>query len=127
MPDGGRVLLTTDTTVERRDRQERALVATAMAQVGDSIEITDTDYRLALRQPGLHASSPAITAEEVLGRTPGELLRSDAHAPEFYAEIDRDDPCGSGVEGPDRQPPQVGQPDPPGRHHLAGLRTSPAS
>ena len=67
------------------------------------------------------------TAEEVLGRTPGELLRSDAHAPEFYAEIDRDDPCRAGVEGPHRQPAQVGQPDPPGSHDLADPRTSPAS
>ena len=33
-------------------------------------------------------------AEEVLGRTPGEILRSDAHGPEFYAEIDRETRAG---------------------------------
>jgi PAS domain S-box-containing protein len=88
MPDGGRVLLTTDTTAERRDRQERALVATAMAQVGDSIEITDTDYRLLYVNPAFTALT-GFTAEEALGRTPAELVRSDVHPPEFYAEIDR--------------------------------------
>ncbi len=70
MPDGGRVLLTTDTTDERRDRQERALVATAMAQVGDSIEITDTSYRLLYVNPAF-SELTGYTAEEVLGSNPG--------------------------------------------------------
>ena len=87
MPDGGRVLLTSDTTAEHRDRQERALVATAMAQVGNSIEITDADYRLLYVNPAF-TELTGYTAEEVLGRTPGELLRSGAHGSEFYAEID---------------------------------------
>ena len=88
MPDGGRVLLTTDMTVERLARQERAMVATAMAQVGDSIEITDSDYHLLYVNPAF-TQLTGYTAEEVLGRTPGELLRSDLHEPAFYAEIDR--------------------------------------
>ena len=93
MPDGGRVLLTTDTTDERRNRQERALVATAMAQVGNSIEITDTSYRLLYVNPAF-TELTGYTAEEVLGRTPGEMLRSDEHEPEFYAEIDRETRAG---------------------------------
>jgi PAS domain S-box-containing protein len=88
MPDGGRVLLSTDTTAERRDRQERALIAAAMAQVGDSIEITDPDYRLLYVNPAFTALT-GFTAEEALGRTPGDLMRSDEHPPEFYQEIDR--------------------------------------
>ena len=93
MPDGGRVLLTTDTTDDHRNRQERALVATAMAQVGDSIEITDTSYHLLYVNPAF-SELTGYTAEEVLGRTPGEILRSDAHGPEFYAEIDRETRAG---------------------------------
>ena len=69
MPDGGRVLLTTDTTDDHRDRQERALVATAMAQVGDSIEITDTSYRLLYVNPAF-SELTGYTAEEVLGSNP---------------------------------------------------------
>ena len=88
MSDGGRVLLTTDTTAERRERQKHALVATAMAQVGDSIEITDTSYRLLYVNPAF-TELTGYSSDEVLGRTPGELLRSDAHPPEFYAVIDR--------------------------------------
>ena len=98
MPDGGRVLLTTDTTAERRDRQERALVAAAMAQVGDSIEITDTDYRLLYVNPAFTALT-GYTAEEALGRRPGDLLRSDRHPPEFYAEIDRRSRAGEVWQG----------------------------
>ena len=88
MPDGGRVQLTTDVSEERRLRQERSLVATAMAQVGDSIEITDTNYQLLYVNPAFTALT-GYTAEEALGRTPGELLRSDQHDPAFFAEIDR--------------------------------------
>ena len=88
MADGGHVQLTTDVSEERRLRQERNRVATAMAQVGDSIEITDTSYRLLYVNPAFTALS-GYTAEEALGRTPAELLRSDQHPPEFYDEIDR--------------------------------------
>ncbi|MGE3294442.1 MAG: PAS domain S-box protein, partial [Geminicoccaceae bacterium] len=88
MPDGGRVLLTNDTTLERRLRQERSLIAAAMAQVGDSIEITDDAYHLLYVNPAFTRLT-GFTAEEALGRTPGELIRSDQHPPEFFAELDR--------------------------------------
>ena len=88
MPDGGRVHLTADITAERQERQERTLVATAMGQVGDSIEIASTDYRLVYVNPAFTRLT-GYTAEEVLGRTPGEILRSHQHPPEFYEEIDR--------------------------------------
>ncbi len=88
MADGGRVLLTNDTTLERQLRQERSLVAAAMAQVGDSIEITDQDYRLLYVNPAFTRLT-GYTSDEALFRKPAELLRSDVHPPEFYAEIDR--------------------------------------
>ncbi len=88
MPDGGRVLLTSDTTAERRDRQERAMIATAMAQVGDSIEITDASYRLLYVNPAF-TQLTGFTVEEALGHRPAELVQSDQHPAEFYAEIDR--------------------------------------
>ena len=93
MPDGGRVLLTTDTTADRRDRRDRALVATAMAQVGDSIEITDTAYKLLYLNPAF-TELTGYGADEVLGRTPADLLRSEVHGPSFYAEIDRETRAG---------------------------------
>ena len=106
MPDGGRVHLTTDITAERRQRQERTLVATAMAQVGDSIEITDTDYRLLYVNPAFTALT-GYTAEEALGRTPG---RAVAQRSASTRVLRRDRPRIArrrGLEGPDRQPPQV--------------------
>ena len=93
MPDGGRVLLTTDTTDERRNRQERALVATAMAQVGDSIEITDTSYRLLYVNPAF-SELTGYTAEEVLGRTPGEMLAQRRARARILCRDRPRDPCG---------------------------------
>ena len=60
MHDGGHVQLTTDVSEERRLRQERNRVATAMAQVGDSIEITDTSYRVAATTNSIGISTPSL-------------------------------------------------------------------
>ena len=98
MPGGGHVHLTADLTAERQQRQERTLVATAMGQVGDSIEIASTDYRLVYVNPAFTRLT-GYTAEEALGRTPGALLRSDQHPPEFYEEIDRHSRAGEVWQG----------------------------
>ena len=98
MADGGHVQLTSDVSAERQQRQERAMVATAMAQVGDSIEIADTDYRLIYVNPAFTRLT-GYTAEEALGRTPAELLRSGQHSAEFYQEIDRRSRAGEVWQG----------------------------
>ena len=50
MPDGGRVLLTSDVTERRRRQQQLSLMAMAVDQVGDAVEITDAERPLHLRQ-----------------------------------------------------------------------------
>ena len=87
MPDGGRVKLTTDITEERRRKQEQLLLAQAMAQTGDSIEITTADYEIIYVNPAFTRLT-GYTAEEAIGRTPAQLLRSAEHDKAFYDEID---------------------------------------
>ncbi len=62
-------------------------LATALAQVSEAIEVTDQDSRI----DWVNASWERMTgysAAEALGCTPRELLRSDYHTPEFYADLD---------------------------------------
>jgi len=77
---------------ERRLR-ERLRVKDALARlglaaehVGDSIEFTDAQGIMQWVNPA-YESLTGYTRDEVLGKTPAELLRSDAHPPEFYEEI----------------------------------------
>ena len=59
-----------------------------MAQVGNSIEITDTSYQLLYVNPAF-SGSPGTQPRRRSVAPRGELLRSDQHPPEFYDEIDR--------------------------------------
>ena len=87
MADGGRVLLTADISALKRHERELALLATAVAQVGDSVEIAGPDYRLIYVNPAFTRLT-GWTAPEAIGRTPAELLRSDRHDAAFYAGIE---------------------------------------
>lgn len=88
MSDGGRVLLSTDISKERQRKQEQMLLAAAVAQTGDSIEITTADYRILYVNPAF-SNLTGYAPEEAIGRTPGQLLRSNAHNAAFFDEIDR--------------------------------------
>ncbi|MFZ1429699.1 MAG: PAS domain S-box protein [Geminicoccaceae bacterium] len=88
MTDGGRVLLTTDISEERRRKQEQMLLAAAVAQTGDSIEITTADYHIHYVNPAF-SSLTGYGPDEAIGRTPAQLLRSTVHDPAFFDEIDR--------------------------------------
>ncbi|HWL70040.1 MAG TPA: PAS domain S-box protein [Geminicoccus sp.] len=87
MADGGRVILTTDVTAAQRREEQLRLLAAAVEQAGDSVEICDPAYRLIYVNPAFTALT-GWTAEEALGRTPGSLLRSDVHGPDFYQDIE---------------------------------------
>ncbi|HEX2529558.1 MAG TPA: PAS domain S-box protein [Geminicoccus sp.] len=88
MADGGRVILTTDVTEDQRREQRLRLLATAVEQAGDSVEICDQDYRLIYVNPAFSRLT-GWTSEEALGCTPASLLRSDAHDRAFYEDIER--------------------------------------
>ena len=78
MADGGRVLLTTDVTERRRRQQQLSLLAMAVDQVGDAVEITDAGGRCTYVNPAfvrLTGFAPA----EVIGRRVRDVLRSGQH------------------------------------------------
>ncbi|HET6467424.1 MAG TPA: PAS domain S-box protein, partial [Geminicoccaceae bacterium] len=87
MPDGGRVVLSADVTELRRSERERAMLAQAVEQAADSVEITTPDYRLTYVNPAFTRLT-GWPREEALGRTPGVLLRSGVHDAAFYQDID---------------------------------------
>ncbi len=88
MPDGGRVLLTTDVTERRRRQQQLSLLAMAVDQVGDQVEIADAANRCTYVNPAfvrLTGFEPA----EVIGRRVRDVLRSGQHDADFFDAIDR--------------------------------------
>ena len=63
-------------------------MAAAVEQVSDSVEIAEArGWRLIYVNPAFTRLT-GYTAEEALGRTPAELLRSDRHEPAFWNAID---------------------------------------
>ena len=118
MADGGRVLLTTDVTERRRRQQQLSLLAMAVDQVGDQVEIADASGRCTYVNPAfvrLTGFAPA----EVIGRRVRDVLRS-GRARGRVLRRDRPLPAaGRQLAGPDRQPPQGRRVDLPGHDHLA--------
>ena len=86
MQDGSRVLLITDVTKERQRDDELRLLALAVEQAGDPVEITGPDHRFTYVNDAFEATT-GYTAEEAIGREPQDLLSSDTHTPEFFAEM----------------------------------------
>lgn len=82
-PDGGRILLTTDVTEAHRHAEEIRILASAVEQVGDPVEITGADNALVY----VNRAFEAVTGwrrDEALGRAPQDVLSSGAHPPEFF-------------------------------------------
>jgi PAS domain S-box-containing protein len=88
LPDGLLVSTFTDVTESRQHERELAMLATAIDQVGDSVEIATPDYELVYVNPAFTRLT-GYTAQEAIGRKPGELLRSGHHDDAFFDEIDR--------------------------------------
>lgn len=64
----------------------RRLVA-AVENVGEAIEIVDSEHRIVFVNRRW-VDLTGYTEAEAVGRSPGELLRSDAHPPAYYREIE---------------------------------------
>lgn len=88
LPDGLLVSTYTDVTEQRQHERELAMLATAIDQVGDSVEISTPDYKLVYVNPAFTRLT-GYAAHEAIGKTPQQLLRSDRHDEAFFAEIDR--------------------------------------
>ncbi len=67
---------------------DEALLATLFEHIGDAVEVTDTDLRIAYVNPAFEHITGYDKAE-VLGRTPASLLRPEDADPELYEGIVR--------------------------------------
>ena len=88
MADGGRVLLTTDVTERRRGQQQLSLLAMAVEQVGDQVEIADASGSCTYVNPAF-VKLTGFEPVEVIGRRVRDVLRSGRHEAEFFDAIDR--------------------------------------
>lgn len=97
-PDGGRVLLTQEVTEERRRAEELRLLAAAVEQVGDPVEITDAARVFTYVNPAFEATT-GWRREEALGRAPQDLLASGMQPPAFFEDMARRLESGSSWHG----------------------------
>ena len=82
----GRIRLLTRRWRSAATRRE-ALMSAALESAGDIVEITSPDARYEYVNPSFERVL-GFTAEEVLGRTPGEVIRSDMHDAAYFKNID---------------------------------------
>jgi len=90
LPDGGvawdGIILDVDEDVRRRLSHD--LLATAVEHAGDAMEITDADMHLQYVNPAFERITGYGRAE-VIGKTPGSMLRSGHLDDEYYDSIAR--------------------------------------
>ena len=89
MEDGSRVLLITDITEERRRAAELRLLALAVEQAGDPVEITGADHGFTYVNHAFETTT-GYSATEALGLQPQEILSSGLQPPEFFADMRRE-------------------------------------
>lgn len=75
-----------DITARRKSDEKLQLLGAALNAAGNSVMITDVDGRIEWINRAFTESS-GYSMEEVVGKTPGELLKSGAHSPDFYQEM----------------------------------------
>jgi len=73
---------------ETPEQVQVRLLATAVHAASDVVEITDPHARLQYVNPAYQATL-GFAPEEVVGKTPRELVRSDYHPPEYFKQIDK--------------------------------------
>ena len=126
MADGSRVLLITDITEERRRDAELRLLALAVEQAGDPVEITGADHGFTYVNHAFETTT-GYSAAEALGREPQDILvERDAAA----GVLRRDAPRARGraaLAGDDHQPPPRRPPDRAGDDDRAARATRPGA
>ena len=80
------IILDVDEDVRRRLSHD--LLATAVEHAGDAIEITDAQIRLQYVNPAFERTT-GYSRAEVIGRTPGSMLRSGHFDDAYYESIGR--------------------------------------
>ena len=87
MANGGKVILTSDVTERRRRQEQLSLMAMAVDQVGDAVEITDADGCYTYVNRAFERLT-GFASSEAIGRRPRQLL-SGANDDGVYDAIDR--------------------------------------
>jgi PAS domain S-box-containing protein len=82
----GIVYLAQDIEDLRQVQEKNALLATALENVADAIEITDSTAKY-LYVNAAFEKITGYTQAEALGQTPATLMRSGKHSPDFYREM----------------------------------------
>ena len=95
-----------DVTELKRRERENTLLATALDQAGDFVEVADADYRLTYVNPAFTAPDRAGAARRRSADRPSELLRSHRHDAAFFAAIEPALERGEVWHGQPRQPAQ---------------------
>ena len=98
MEDGSRVLLITDITDERRRAAELRLLALAVEQAGDPVEITGADHGFTYVNHAFETTT-GYSAAEALGLQPQQILSSGEQPPEFFAAMRRELEAGRTWQG----------------------------
>jgi PAS domain S-box-containing protein len=68
--------------------QRRDLLAMAVHAAGDVVEITDPHAVLQYVNPA-YTETLGFSADEAIGKTPAQIVRSSAHDPSFFRQIDQ--------------------------------------
>ena len=68
-------------------RQIDPWLEVAVANLGESVELADHEARLRYVNPAFERLT-GFSREEVIGKTPGELVRTTDHSPAYYASIE---------------------------------------
>ena len=92
------MLLITDITEERRRAAELRLLALAVEQAGDPVEITGADHGFTYVNHAFETTT-GYTQAEALGREPQDILSSGMQPPEFFAEMRRELEAGRRWQG----------------------------
>jgi PAS domain S-box-containing protein len=82
----GIVYLAQDIADLKQMQEKNALLATALENVADAIEITDNTAKYLYVNAAFERIT-GYTQQEVLGQTPAAIMRSGKHSSEFYAEM----------------------------------------
>jgi PAS domain S-box-containing protein len=72
----------------RAGPQRKDILALAVEAAGDVVEITDSRAVMQYVNPAF-CRTLGFAAEEAIGKTPAQMVRSDAHDPAYFQNIDR--------------------------------------
>lgn len=87
-PDGGGIILSTDISEERSRASQLRLLALAVEQAADPVEITNASHCFTYVNQAFETTT-GYNLDDVLGRVPQDILSSGRQPPAFFEEMRR--------------------------------------